>query len=414
MTENRGEYEEAHVLQVTETLQNLAGKIRSAGDEGTAKKFGDILEKWQKQQLNIGFCGHFSAGKSTMINRLLQKSILPASPIPTSANLVVIRAGSPKAVISMTDGEHVEIAVEQIEQWKEYCKDGQQVERVDIYDESPLLEQGLQLLDTPGIDSTDEAHQAATEAALHLADIIFFVTDYNHVQSELNFEFIRSLKEKGKTLVLIINQIDKHQEQEIPFTTFHARIMEGLKEWGIQLDAVVYTSMKQESHPLNQFEQLYGMLELFKQDKLQWLRYHILENSKALLKEHQSYSLEQQQLIALEQRQQLEQLKHELNWVERASWYAKYEQDLQRPVQWSEQLKLEAAKILDNAIITPYVTTQLAQEYITSRQKSFKVGLLFSSKKTEEERKKKVRRSVYRFAGKDRYSDRMAFKGAIT
>lgn len=29
------------------------------------------------------------------------------------------------------------------------------------------------LVDTPGIDSTDDAHQLATESTLHLADVIF-------------------------------------------------------------------------------------------------------------------------------------------------------------------------------------------------------------------------------------------------
>ena len=42
-------------------------------------------------------------------------------------------------------------------------------------------------MDTPGVDSTDDAHRISTESALHLADIVFYVMDYNHVQSELIF-----------------------------------------------------------------------------------------------------------------------------------------------------------------------------------------------------------------------------------
>lgn len=44
-----------------------------------------------KKEVTIGFTGHFSAGKSSMINALLGETILPSSPIPTSANIVEIR-----------------------------------------------------------------------------------------------------------------------------------------------------------------------------------------------------------------------------------------------------------------------------------------------------------------------------------
>lgn len=372
--------------KVTEILLALAEQINAAGNQTTARKINEVVEKWTEQHLNIGFCGHFSAGKSTMINRLLNKSLLPSSPIPTSANLVLMRYGRPRAVIHLTDGEKVEVDVEQIERWKEYCKDGQLVERVEIFDDHPLLEQGLQLLDTPGIDSTDDAHQAATEAALHLADIIFFVTDYNHVQSELNFEFIRSLQEKGKTLVLLINQIDKHREEEISFAAFDQRIRQGLKEWGNAPDALVYASMKQPEHPLNQFEQVDGMIQLFKERKSDWLLFHAIENSKALLREHQHYLLEQQKAGMEQEQIRLEQIKQELDWEKQSSWFKEYEKALEGPALWKEHLQRETVKILENAILTPYVTTQLAQQYIESRRKDFKVGLLFSGKKTEQER----------------------------
>ncbi len=37
--------------------------------------------------------------------------------------------------------------------------------------------------------------------------------DYNHVQSETNLTFLKQLSDEKKPLYLIINQIDKHDEQ---------------------------------------------------------------------------------------------------------------------------------------------------------------------------------------------------------
>ena len=72
-------------------------------------------------------------------------------------------------------------------------------------------------MDTPGIDSTDDAHRVSTESALHLADVVFYIMDYNHVQSEVNFLFTRELIEANKPMYLIINMIDKHDEKELSF-----------------------------------------------------------------------------------------------------------------------------------------------------------------------------------------------------
>lgn len=52
--------------------------------------------------------------------------------------------------------------------------------------------------------------------------------DYNHVQSELNFLFTKELTEAGKELYLVINQIDKHREEELSFESFRASVEQSL------------------------------------------------------------------------------------------------------------------------------------------------------------------------------------------
>jgi small GTP-binding protein len=372
------------------TITELIQRFEAEGDQQTSLKGKELLNKWQEGTLNIGFCGHFSAGKSTMINQLLDKQLLPASPIPTSANLVILRHGEPHAEILFTDGTEKEIKVSQLEQWKAYCKNGQEVEMVEIYDDHPILKGDLQLLDTPGIDSTDEAHQAATEAALHLADVIIFVTDYNHVQSEVNFSFIKSLKEKGKTLFLIINQVDKHREKELSLQAFREKVREGLAEWGITLDGLLFTSMKDPEHPYNQFDQIEPLLKQVKAEKSYIIQQHLHHTLEVLLQEHGQF-LHQQQAGAREKLQdQIEEMKEQVAWQDHPSLLEDYHQSQQASSLWEKEMTKDTGKILENAIITPYITTQLAQELIESHQKEFKVGLLFAGKKTEQERGRRL------------------------
>lgn len=70
------------------------------------------------------------------------------------------------------------------------------------------------------MDSTDDGHRLATHSALHMADIVFYVMDYNHVQSESNLMFAKSLSDWGKPLYLIVNQIDKHRDDELTLASY--------------------------------------------------------------------------------------------------------------------------------------------------------------------------------------------------
>lgn len=386
MEKDRQRNVEDNQVQIEQKIVQLRERIAKENNHLVASKITECLNKWKENYLNIGFCGHFSAGKSTMINGLLEKELLPSSPIPTSANVVTIGYGKPQAIIFFTDGTQTTVPITDVDQWKEYCKDGQQVEKVSIFVNSELLEDGVQFLDTPGIDSTDDAHQASTEAALHLADVIIFVTDYNHVQSEVNFHFIKSLKEKGKTLFLIINQIDKHREQELSLATFQQRVKEGLAEWGITVDGLLFTSLKKPEHTYNQFDQVVELFQYIKTVKEPLIHEHLFHTLEVLMEEHGQFLLHNQADQRQAIQENIDQLKEKSGFEENPQLLAEFRQSQEAFSHWKKEIEEEMQKILENAIITPYTTTQAAQALIESYQKDFKIGWLFSKKKTEEER----------------------------
>jgi small GTP-binding protein len=192
---------------------------RMKDDKAAAAKVKELIYKVHKETKHIAFTGHFSAGKSTMINTILEESILPTSPIPTSANVVLLQKGDKSVILHDSSGNLLKLNGEySIQQVKDYCKQGEEILKVEISDSYQALPENVVIMDTPGIDSTDAAHRMATESTLHLADLIFYVTDYNHVQSEENVAFISEMIHKGKNVCLIVNQIDKHREEEVPFT----------------------------------------------------------------------------------------------------------------------------------------------------------------------------------------------------
>ncbi len=246
------------------TIENLKGKLSAAyeyltnaNDDKNAKKAAQLAEKLFSHEFTVAFCGHFSAGKSKMINCLIDGELLPSSPIPTSANIVKVRSGSDGAKIFFKKGTpRLYLAPYDYALIKKHCQDSEHINYVEITHEDLRLPKDVVIMDTPGIDSTDSVHLLSTESALHLADMIFYVMDYNHVQSELNFTFTQALAKTGKEIYLVINQIDKHSEQEIAFSKFQQSVSDSFAAWGVKPVNIFYTSLKGSSSIHNQFDQL--------------------------------------------------------------------------------------------------------------------------------------------------------------
>lgn len=84
-------------------LASLYMEFNKENSDIVSGKILDLIEKKRNNEFVIGFAGHFSAGKSSMINELVGESILPSSPIPTSANVVKIKSGDPFVRIFYTN-----------------------------------------------------------------------------------------------------------------------------------------------------------------------------------------------------------------------------------------------------------------------------------------------------------------------
>jgi predicted GTPase len=379
---------QTHLLIETK-LAAIFEELHNRGDFKSARKVAELLNKFLSEELTIAFCGHFSAGKSSFINEILEESILPASPIPTSANVVQIRKGEELAHVHFFEGEALEILPPvSFEHVKAYCKNGDQVESVAYQYPFRNLPEDLIVLDTPGVDSTDDAHRISTESALHLADVIFYVMDYNHVQSEVNLKFIKELQDKEKRIYLIINQIDKHREEEISFETYHKRIQESFADWGIEPASLYFTSLKNADLPLNDLKIVKETIQILRQDKMEILPrtmekalQHVLDEHKKWLEDQKEEEVLRLQQIARNVKASAKEVTIELEAKKKLLETLDAETKRKKET-FISQMK----QILENANITPFEMRELAEKYLESQQKGYKVGLLFTSKKTNEEK----------------------------
>ncbi|WP_407399574.1 dynamin family protein [Anaerovibrio sp.] len=345
-----------------------------------------LAQKLTDKKYGIAFAGHFSAGKSRLINSFLGDNILPSSPIPTSANLVKVYKGEDYARVFFSKGKPRKyLAPYDYELVKSYCRDGDAVSCIELSYSSLHIPEGVEIMDTPGIDSADDAHRMVTEDAIHLADMIFYVMDYNHVQSELNFSFTRDLTKAGKEVYLVINQIDKHRENELSFETFKNSVYKAFEGWGVKAKGVYFISAKYPDAAHNQYEELMALLEnkiAHRNDDLEASIYAslnriITEYIKAVERDSDSKKKEAGAILEGIADEKLQLMRDEYGSLS-------HEQSILNE-DWEETYKAGIAKILDNAYLMPTSTRDLARDYLEACQPSFKVGFFGRGKKTEAE-----------------------------
>ncbi|MCE5287593.1 MAG: dynamin family protein [Pelosinus sp.] len=384
------------------TIESLKGKLLAAyeylvkqHDQENAGKIKELAGKLVKEEFTIAFCGHFSAGKSTIINRLVGENLLPSSPIPTSANLVKVKAGEEYAkVFFKNEKPRLYLAPYDYKMVKNYCKNGDEIKEIEISHADSRLPSHTVIMDTPGIDSADDAHRIATESAIHLADLIFYVMDYNHVQAEINFMFTKELTEAGKEVYLVVNQVDKHLSQEISFAEFKTSVANAFSSWGVNPANTFYTSLKEDDHEHNQFLELQDFLAERLETKDSLLLQSIFHSLQKIIKDHLGL-IKKQDELALEP---FRVILNELSAEEQQDLSENYNALCEEKSALSQgQLKAGSEfddavnKIMANAYLMPFQTRELAKSYLEACQSEFKVGFLFTKRKTLAERQARLK-----------------------
>ncbi|MGE7694227.1 dynamin family protein [Lysinibacillus sp. NPDC094177] len=368
------------------------------GDTERMDKTSLFARKIQQKEYVIGFAGHFSAGKSSMINALSGEDLLAASPIPTSANIVKVhKSDEDFAVVYMHNEKPVKFeAGYDFKTVKELSKNGDLVSQIEIGHSTSTLPLGVTVMDTPGVDSTDDAHRMSTESALHIADIVFYTMDYNHVQSELNFQFTKQLMKYNPNVYLIVNMIDKHNDNELSFEDFKATVHNSFAAWGVVPKGIFFTSLREPELPYNDFEAVKKIVMDSMNDWQDQLVQTSSNTLRLLQSEHDNYLTEERQdRLDID-----EDVLSADDWANHKDILEQYNK-LNRQVElfsieaWNETFEEQRKELLTNAAIMPADLRDKLRLYLESQQDGFKVGGLFTAKKKTEEERNRRKEDAY-------------------
>ena len=376
------------IMTITDShLASLYKRMIDNGDIVNAEKIIDLYEKKLQNQFNVSFAGHFSAGKSSMINYLLGKDVLPKSPIPTSANIVKIMSGEGVARIFFNEETPVQYKEPyDIDMIKDYATDKDTIKRIEISTSESILPESCAILDTPGIDAADDADRLMTESALHVVDVLYYVMDYNHVQSEVNLYFLQKIQAEQIPFYIIINQIDKHNEQELSFEQFDSNVKQTFEQWNISPETIYYSSVLDESAPHNEIQAIKTDLFALLQNEKDFTK-RFFAATREIVLDHKDFLEESfedkianisEEDVSTVDLERLEEINKQLTALDQS-----YEQ-------LKNEFDHELNHTLKNAYLMPAKLRDQAKEFLESQQKDFKIGFFNAKKKTEEERNNRL------------------------
>lgn len=208
-------------------------------------------KSWLDKKTTIAFVGEFSAGKTSIVNRILSQDDpnIPKLPVSTKATTAIptyIAGGNAVSYSFISgDGQRKEILEDTFKKVSKEILD--QVKGVSslikyfvmTYQNKNL--NGISILDTPGFSSNDSEDRERTIDVINECDALFWVFDVN--AGTINRSSISVIKEKlNKPLYIVINKVDTKPESEI--RKVEQLIKTTLAEAGLQVEQFIRFSSK--------------------------------------------------------------------------------------------------------------------------------------------------------------------------
>jgi len=268
-------------------LLSVIEEIREILEENEYRKnrYENDIEWFKNRQkvtggnlIRVAIIGVTSSGKSTLVNSILGEKILPTAIKPSSSIIITCSKGLEReAIIYFRDKEPVRLKEMDLNEdiIKQYADESfnsnnkYNVTQIDIKSPKFLLDDNIQIIDSPGLDACDlEMHEKLTlEILLPTIDICVFLTTVKASSDSVNREKIKTVFEKQKEIILVQNMIDSIE----PKIGKNGIIQEGcdiiLEKHRKRAEDLLYAATKEKKNNIIQISALNAFKGIVHNDK---------------------------------------------------------------------------------------------------------------------------------------------------
>ena len=212
---------QAMISQTNESMASLSNVCKSLGMDDYARTLDLTRARMKEKVFSVGIMGEFKRGKSTVINALLGQEIVPADILPTSATLNYIRwDAKPSVTVHFRDGMEKEISIDELPDFvtKLTPEAEQMAATVDdavVYYPCRFCQNGVQIVDTPGLNDDERMNEISERVIPTLDAIIMVVTpDSPFSASEANFVRSKIMTSDLGRIIFVVNKIDNIRKKD--------------------------------------------------------------------------------------------------------------------------------------------------------------------------------------------------------
>ena len=200
-------------------------------EEETAK----LADRLENKKITIAVIGQFKRGKTTLINTILGRPVLPVGIVPITAAITRIEYAEPEETAEDAAGEAARDAgdiatvyfrnglCEQVPaadlhmyiSEQENHDNERDVAEVELLTEAEFLKDGLTLVDTPGVGSVHENNSKSAVDFAKESDGVVFMLSVDSPLNQIEVDFLRKVRRFAGKFYFAVNKIDRVDEEEL-------------------------------------------------------------------------------------------------------------------------------------------------------------------------------------------------------
>lgn len=190
--------------------------------------------------VDVAVIGRFKAGKSSFLNSLIGRDLLPVAAVPLTAVVTRLRYGPrDRAVVMHLDGRAQDIPVERVAEYVTQQHNPDNVKAVAIVDvEVPNLEayQGIRFVDTPGLGSVFAHNTQTAMDWLPKVGASLLAVSSDHPLSEQDVELLKELATHTPEVSILLTKADLVSPTDlVEITRFIRDHVGGLPQGAVRL-----------------------------------------------------------------------------------------------------------------------------------------------------------------------------------
>lgn len=175
---------------------------------------------------NIVVCGEMKKGKSSLLNAIIGRNILPvANQVATSQVFRISSSQTESFELVFSDGSRKSIAKDQLAEYGSQVEanlygtheedfNGRMLDYIQVYSPLEFLPEGVSLIDTPGLGAVYKSHESITQNYVRKAAAVLFVFDPERPLVDLEQEFIKKILEVTPHIMFVMTKIDMYKASE--------------------------------------------------------------------------------------------------------------------------------------------------------------------------------------------------------